>query len=280
MTSVDTLHLDLVAAGVVAAGIACAARRWVPTSPADLGVALVGLVLAARDQIPELAAAAIVVLAVASAVPRHLRWALSALAGLALLVARSGLDPELRVVLALALVIALIPPQPPDPLRGGWLRTIVLPAAMVATFLGGPDTEAAIAWGTVSAIVLAGIVVVPAKGPAPLATWGAVAFAAADAYRGRPARVGAVIVVAGALAAVRLVQLKSDPRKQMSRNSLRAPIPLPATCAMLCGAMVVAARTLGLATTITPREAAGTVALAVGLAVIGAFSETPVPSSR
>lgn len=280
MTDLAALHPELALMGLGAGALATGVRRWLPISPADAAAVVVVGVLGAQGQVPAMVVAAVALLAVAAALPQAPQLALSALAAVGLAAARDGLTTSLLLTLVAGLAVALVPPHQRDPMRASWTRAVLLPAALVAGILGGPDTEAVVALAATCLIPLVAATFVAHVGPAPLALWGAVAFASADAYRGRPGGVGGAIVVVGGLAALRLLQLKADPRKQMSRQSIRAPMPLPVTMVAACGTMWVSARTLGMAGSTTPKELAGSVVLAVGLGALGAISETPVPVHR
>jgi hypothetical protein len=306
MIDLGAYHPELAALGAAAAGGAWLIRRRLPVHPADAAVLVGAAWLTATDQLPPLAAVGLALVAVGSALgglgrrprarpdddradradPRRApSWraaphAATAAGAIALVVARTGLPLGARGLLAVALLVALWPPQPAEPMAGRVTRALILPGALAATFLGGPDTEAAVAWGAAAAVALVVACLGEVDGPGPSVTWAAAAFVAVDAYRGRTAGLPAAIVVVGGLLALRLAQRPRDLRAAMNGASVTARIPLAALAIIAVGTMAGAARTMGLATAAGWRDAVVGGVLGLALAGLGWLSEAPLPVGR
>ena len=293
-------HLDLAAVGVVAAvagwTVAVALARSIAVA-AGSGSLILAVWLAARDEVPRSTVAIVAVSALAAAAgrfasahrddPRRLTAMLIAGAALvvaAVLAGRAWAAASDHWALTFvgaggtvaAVLVAVRGPvagrrSPPDP----W--AVLGAVAAGALWLSAPDTELAVALGSLFAVAVVGHVFAPSadrllSGAAGwAATWSLIAVSAAGAFRGRPEGLGAGVVAL--VAAMAWPGWRSDP----------SPWPItPAVIALAvtaCGA-VITARTTGLADEPGLHLAVAAVTVVAILGAAAVATATPVRTAR
>lgn len=204
-----------------------------------------------------------------------LRWALVVLAVAAAATARPGQTVAATSIIVVSVAGAAWLERDPRSVGAG--SAVLVVVALAATFLGGPDTEAAVLAGACLMLALAGVAWDDRRLQLASATAAAsrawpllpsivlTAIIAADAYRGRPAGLPAALVAGAALVAA---------------AAWRAPLRwslLP-----LAAVPVVVARTLGLAQEATAASwgaaAAISAAVVVGSLVGGRAEASAAPA--
>lgn len=260
------LHPEIAAAGAAIGALALLVDRPRPGFAAVVaGIGVAGY-LAAIDQVPLALPLLLLAIAFADRLHGRGRVVLLAAAGAGLVVVRPELPAGARAALAFGLLVVLVTGSVRRPDRHHLVLWALVATCSAATFLGGPDTEAAVAAG--AALGLALLARRDPAAPLPLAALALATWIAVDAYRGRPAGLPAAAI---AIAAVAMVGLLGP----WERRS----VALVAATAIIAAN---AARTIGADTTIAAGAAAGAVAVAavlLGTAVwVGRVSDPPGPA--